>query len=771
MSGVRLGILLAIGFSICSFCDAQAGHLDVVGAETLAKPDSAPGKRPVTVADSIQMTRLGDPQITNGGSAKGHVANFSPDGKHFIILLRKGNLETNTNDYSLILFETDEAFRSPPPQVLVSMSSSSNRPAIQNVVWMDDNDTILFLGEHPGETTQLYLYKCSSRQLQKLTDHATNLASFAVGKQGEIVFAAQKAEMLLANEESARHGIIVSTQLLSDLVTGKQGVGGSEGDEEYILFAIKAGSDSETRITTEGRVGWYSQMALSPDGLHLVIQTEATRIPDAWKEYEDELKPSSAASYAPGARTLIPQYELVDLHSGVGHLLVDAPIPLYGTSEMAWAPDSQSVVLADMYLPLTMDDTGERDRRKSHPFLVEVNVSTRNVVKISDADLKLLGWDAKTGEIVCDVGRNDSFNEKPTPKAYFRKGSDGIWTRLSMPQIPVKAEQSLLQIVVKEDMNQPPRVLAVSSVGASPSLLLDLNPQFQGLAFSRVEEITFKPSSYHEIKAGLYWPVDYISSQKYPLVIQTHGWVSERFWIDGPFTTGNAAQVLAGKGFFVLQLPDLEFTDPTPQELVAVMAMFDGAIDYLDRKQLIDRDGIGISGFSHTFWHVTYAITRPNNRFAAAAIADGNDYDYFQYMVMSNHLQSMSATIDRVNGAPPYGKGLLKWIEPSPAFNMDKIKTPLRIQTLYPMSLLYDWHWFVGLSTLGKPVEMNYLPDGVHILEKPWDRMVSQQGNVDWFCFWLKGEEDPDPAKAEQYKRWHNLRAQKDKPQGHVKTQ
>jgi hypothetical protein len=29
---------------------------------------------------------------------------------------------------------------------------------------------------------------------------------------------------------------------------------------------------------------------------------------------------------------------------------------------------------------------------------------------------------------------------------------------------------------------------------------------------------------------------------------------------------------------------------------------------------------------------------------------------------------------------------------------------------------------------------------------------------VDWFCFWLKGEEDPDPDKAEQYKRWRELR-------------
>ncbi len=47
------------------------------------------------------------------------------------------------------------------------------------------------------------------------------------------------------------------------------------------------------------------------------------------------------------------------------------------------------------------------------------------------------------------------------------------------------------------------------------------------------------------------------------------------------------------------------------------------------------------------------------------------------------------------------------------------------------------------------------MKDGLHILEK---RMVSQQGDVDWFARWLKGEEDPDLDKAEQYARWRELR-------------
>ena len=36
--------------------------------------------------------------------------------------------------------------------------------------------------------------------------------------------------------------------------------------------------------------------------------------------------------------------------------------------------------------------------------------------------------------------------------------------------------------------------------------------------------------------------------------------------------------------------------------------------------------------------------------------------------------------------------------------------------------------------------------------------MASQGGSVDWFRFWLQDYEDPDPAKAEQYKRWRDLK-------------
>jgi hypothetical protein len=45
-----------------------------------------------------------------------------------------------------------------------------------------------------------------------------------------------------------------------------------------------------------------------------------------------------------------------------------------------------------------------------------------------------------------------------------------------------------------------------------------------------------------------------------------------------------------------------------------------------------------------------------------------------------------------------------------------------------------------------KPVDLIVLLRGTHRLIRRWVRMASQQGNVDWFFFWLKGEETPTGA-------------------------
>jgi hypothetical protein len=153
---------------------------------------------------------------------------------------------------------------------------------------------------------------------------------------------------------------------------------------------------------------------------------------------------------------------------------------------------------------------------------------------------------------------------------------------------------------------------------------------------------------------------------------------------------------------------------------------------------------------------VKYALAHANYRFAAAVVADGVDAGYFQYIAYSSS-PAVRVEFENVNGGVPFGAGLFNWLKTSPGFNLDHVNTPVLIQAI-SRGLPGEWEWFSGLSRLRKPVEMIYLPFGSHILFKPWEQLTSGQATVDWFGFWLKGEEDPDPTKADQYARWRELR-------------
>jgi len=232
--------------------------------------------------------------------------------------------------------------------------------------------------------------------------------------------------------------------------------------------------------------------------------------------------------------------------------------------------------------------------------------------------------------------------------------------------------------------------------------------------------------------------------------------MSHAFWIDGPYSTTFAAQPLANKGIIVLQLSTKALG--TAEEGPQAVDVLESAIDYLDKKGLIDRNNVGLVGFSRTCYHVKFALTHSRFHFAAASIADGVDGGYFQYIVFANENPFLTSAAESLVGGAPFGEGLSLWNERSPGFLLQRVETPLEIQAIGPTSVVGEWEWFSGLSRLNKPVDLRYIPTGTHILEKPWDRMASQQTTVDWFQFWLKNEQDPDPTKAEQYVRWGVLR-------------
>jgi hypothetical protein len=733
--------------------------------ESVARGPEKPleAKRTITVVDAIRMTTLGDPNYRAGGPSYGGIAPPSPDRKRAVTVLRRGNLEQNTNDYSLLVWDIENIFTTANPRVVLTMSSSSNREAIAGVRWFG-NDTLTFLGENPGEERQLYAFNIRTRDLRKLTNHPTCVNSYSVGATlDKIAYTGQAPYESLWDEKARRDGVVVSRQSIPDLILGKKG-SGIPGMDDWNGDLYFQDPDGVRRMNVP--VGPFVSMpSLSPDGRYIVapVKILTSEEPEIMKHYPHNsfglLGRVATQAIAP-AISILGRYELVDTKTGISRVLLDSPVASTASDlGIVWLPNSQSLVLSDVFLPFENPARIEGKERRPERFTVEVNVANGRLTKIGDGRLRAVEWEAGAQQLICEIaavrkrGVGTSRSAK-VRRLYFAKNG-GQWQQ-SAEEIEDEKET---QIILRENMNDPPKIYAYQPTTHQEQLLLDLNPGFRNLRFGRVEEIQWQWSKEHSIKAGLYYPVDYVPGRRYPLVIQTHDWDPQQFWIDGPWTTAYAAQPLAARGIMVLQVQDeyipLRYGKAGQRnEVDKALAIYESAIDYLDKKMMIDRNRIGIIGFSHTCFYVKYALVHSAVKFAAASVTEGEDGGYLQFMTNNNYFVDAYS----LYGGRPFGKTLKTWIQMSPGFNLDKTHTPLRITTLSPEALMYDWEWFEGLTLLHRPVDMVMMRDGTHVLQKPWERVVSQQGNVDWFDFWLKGHEDPDPTKVEQYKRWRELR-------------
>jgi dipeptidyl aminopeptidase/acylaminoacyl peptidase len=734
---------------------AQMQFASLVRAETPGRVAQAKvgTKRPVTVADAITMTQTGDRNYLDGFATRGNVGIFSPDGGKFAFVTQKGNLENNTVEFTLLVFRTAQAFQSPAPEVVAKLAASSNREAISHVTWLADNDTIVFLGENPKETPQIYEVRCATKRLQRLTNHPTEILDFAASAQGDkFVYVARTKPLPTMSEEMRERGFAVTTQDWSELYTNQP-----PAENTLSEIFVKTGKKSAPKqiggpINNVDR-DMGGAITISPTGRYALLSVYATNAPAVWANYEDDNLQENVKACASNARwCLVLQYLLVTLDTGKVEPLIQAPIREFEFA--AWMPED-AVAVVDAFLPLDVADSVERKRRQAHIFAAEIRLPGREITEIVEEEKPFqadsLRWDGRANQLVI---LPESFRGGPT---FALRKEGGKWTKVDISDAGEWTDAPLL-VTLDEDMNSPPKLVAADPKTHQKAILFDLNPQFRDLDFGRVEIVHWKTKDGDEASGELYYPPDYVPGKRYPLVIQTHAYCPGCFWIDGPWGTEYAAQPLASHGFVVLQMYQGKVEEimkriGTADEAPHSMELYEAAIDSLDEAGIIDRNRVGLTGFSRTVYHVLYTLTHSRHQFAAATVADGMDFGYADCVFFA----PTQPTCEKKNDGLPYGDSLENWRKMAVNFNLDKITAPLLLQSI--LGPLGEWEIYSGLRWLKKPTELlNFYPEGIHTLVKPGQRMTSQQTTVDWFCFWIKGEEDPDPAKAEQYARWRELR-------------
>lgn len=722
-----------------------------------AQGDQQPAKTRVTVRDTIEMVQWADRGYFLGGPADGPVGLFSPDGSRFVVVIKKGNVERNTNDYSVLLFETKNVFQTSQPRVLATMSSASNREAVRQVKWLQDSRTILFLGETPVDVPQVYSLDTATLQTSKLTHHRTAVVAYDASRDGRTIVYESDPDTAKSvdTQDTRRAGIVIGSQYPSDLLIADCDPVNRPDRIDKQLFVQRG--RQVTRIPSTDFLTDYLPLSVSPDGRYALLVAYVADIPPSWSEYADEtLRPYVKERRKTGIPSNVQQYLLLDTESDQLASLFHAP-KTWLAGGFAWRNDSRGLIVSGTYLALENVESPEVEVRRKHTFVVEVDLPTRAITKISDAPLKLARWDQDAGQVILESA---AWSKKTPVETYVKVGAS--WSRVPSMEQVVQPENPL-EVTLEQDINSAPRIFVTASASGRKSLLLDLNPQFSRFQFGRVEAVTWKGSDGHDVVGGLYLPPGYIQGERYPLVIQTHGFREDRFWIDGPWSSAFAAQALAAQDIVVLQVgggkdgEDSKYTN-TPFEGPRQMAAYEGAIDYLDARGIIDRSRVGIIGFSRTAFHVAFTLTHSKYEFLAATLSDGFDGGYVNYLLWGG------ADYAGVNGGPPNGTSLDSWLRNSPGFNLDKVTAAVRLEYYQLGGFLGGWQWYSGLSLLNKPVDFVWLPFATHLLVKPWERLSSQQGNVDWFAFWLKGRVGTDHQNEDEYERWRELRSRVNLP-------
>ena len=179
-------------------------------------------------------------------------------------------------------------------------------------------------------------------------------------------------------------------------------------------------------------------------------------------------------------------------------------------------------------------------------------------------------------------------------------------------------------------------------------------------------------------------------------------------------------------------------------------------IDHLDQRGLVDRGRIGMGGLSFGSEQALWIATH-SDLISALSISSGQ-LEPTYYWMNSGPGRTTPATLKRTWKLGRPEETPEAWRRMSPAFNTDQLKAPLLLQ-LPEQEFRFIPELVARTAAAGTPVELYAFPGEPHIKIQPRHRRAIYERNLDWFRFWLLGQEDPDPTKSDQYARWRSLQS------------
>lgn len=622
--------------------------------------------QPFSVAEGIESTRF----VVD---AHGRAVITSPDGRRYVVMLVRGDLQRNGVEMELVAGELGSLARAKPRTVTRLFTSGlgadqNNRGDAAWLTWPGTNaprwidaQRVAFLWEDAAGVRQVVAVDTITGEVTFLTRSSTDVLGFAAGPKSIVVYRAGVSVPQERSKALIEHGFAVTSRQAAPLLAGY-----ADGTTLYDLrwnnelLLADPGSPTDRQVRSEGgsidRFWHRIDPVFSPDGRLAVISKSPDRWPAVWRQYRSETLRKLIAGYERDpdgylARQL-DQLFVLDVEQAMARPLWNVPIDYYGerTRVITWSPDSKKVLVAPTLLPISPQADGEEQAAAA---VVDVRSGEFTVLAVPSGEAgNVTGarWrTARQIQLELASGRKLQFH---------LRGGKWILSSAQEDQTRSRREDTAITIEVRQDINSPPVLVAVDSVSGAAQVVLDPNPRLREaarLAHASVFEWTTPDGRAWE--GRLYYPSAYREGQRYPLVVQTHG-VAERGEFSlygpgsrggialGPGVAGYLAQALATRGIAVLQVPDIAAgAVDRSREPVTYMRAYEAAIHKLVESGLVDREKVGLYGYSGTGWHVEYALAHSDFPYAAAIVGQ------YRWQLLSGWLAELGASL-RIGSSP-----------------------------------------------------------------------------------------------------------------------
>ncbi len=754
-----------------------------------------------TVKDVIEFKRIVQPITHSDADLQ---AQISPDREQAFIVTRQSNVATDVNRFELLWLDVSRKRLSAtgivPPVTLLTVDSRQDEkdlnPSVQDVRWLS-NRTIVLRARMNDEPFQVYRLDVPTGQLTQMTYAPFGVLSFDLTPDlNKVLYLGPVPNPAVP---AGVRSIVVGTQSFWNVHFGQGGFRNQK--RRYQFYVADAQSRAAARPLGDSfaeNLVQFPRPSISPDGRWAALPVIR---PERVKQWEGEYAQiADAVAQSGGSRKLDPlsyfstpthyaprSVVVYRLSDGAAQAIVDAPDDSTWANglrtDRLWQRDGQSIVVAGTYLPRSAKD-GPADA--SH--IVEYWPEAKRW-----KDIAVLKHQLKWASPVAGQANAFVVLDGETTRR-FEKTADGQWRELTAAETHgvqggsawVDSTQAAAALSanalpidwhlhVQEALNQPPDIVAQGPGGAVVRLT-DMNPQFLASEWGTMREYSWKDAKGRTWNGGLMVPKDFDPEARHALVIQTYGFSPTRFYRDGSntydgFTSGFPGRALLRENILVLAVPlavpppsgDLSALD-TGAKVFMVQDGVRAAIDDLVGKGIVDRDRIGIMGWSATGEQVLNMVTFTDIPIRAASMLDGDANTLFSMTITYSVLDDTQVRKEQLNGGGPYGASLQRWIDRDPALHTECVRAAMRIETYGP-EVHNNWDEYILMRRQYKPVELIYIPGGAHQLSRPSERMISLQGNVDWYKFWLSGEKRTEviiPGETatslnDQYVRWDQM--------------